>query len=642
MCGIAGYVGKRASLEEDYFRLMQDCLVHRGPDDDGTWRSQDRLVTLGSRRLAILDRSEMGHMPMVSRSGKLVIVLNGEIYNYLELRDLLGQKGYSFSSGGDTEVLLTAYEEWGSDCLSRLNGMFAFAVWDVAQKKLFAARDRFGEKPLFYCYDRERETFVFASEMKALFASGLIDPVANPSAVHSFMTAFRADHDQSTMFRGVSSLRGGYALTLSSSDFELKTWRYWDLNPEAEIHLEDDTAYTERLLELLNDSVRLRLRSDVPVGSSLSGGLDSSTIVGLMARQYRGDRQATFSARFRDAHVDEGRFIKAVCDFTGVENHAVYPDPARYCEEAELIAWHQEEPFHSSSIYAQWEVMRLARDCNVTVLLDGQGADEILAGYSTYLGAHVRGLILGGDYRGAWNSIRAHDRHNTMTSLPVAMSTLVPLATRITARRLLRHRELSREFEQSVPKGHINGRNPFVAPLKRELYATLMHNVLPGLLRYADRNSMAFSREVRLPFLDHRLVEFMFGIPTDQIVRGGVSKAILRDAIRGVVPEVVRERRDKIGFATPEQSWMRSGPMRTWVRDLICSREFLSRPWIDPKIVSETWKSFEVGDSQAIKTTWKWLSLETWARVFLDGAWRGLQSAESSLKPRSAGARTWA
>jgi asparagine synthase (glutamine-hydrolysing) len=627
-------------VDDEHFTAMRDCLVHRGPDDQGTWRSSDRLVVLGSRRLAILDRSQMGHMPMVSRSGNSVMVLNGEIYNYIELREQLAQKGYRFTSTGDTEVLLAAYEEWGTDCLSRLNGMFAFAVWDAAQKRLFAARDRFGEKPLFYFYDRAREVFLFASEMKALFASGLVEPEANPADVSGFMSGFRPDHGESTMFRGVETLRGGHALTLSSPGFELTTWRYWDLEPEAETHLESDAAYTERFLELLSDSVRLRLRSDVPVGSSLSGGLDSSTIVGLVSRQYRGKRQETFSARYRDARVDEGRFIQAVCEFNDVENHAVYPDPARYCQEAELIAWHQEEPFPSSSIYAQWNVMRLARDCNVTVLLDGQGADETMAGYHSYLGAHVRDLLAHGSFVDAWHSLREHSRRRSMTSLPVAMSTLVPPGVRLVARNLSRRRQLHRNFEKSVPRGCPKPENRFANPLKKELYTTLTASVLPALLRYADRNSMAFSREVRLPFLDHRLVEFLFSVPAAQIMRGGVTKMILRDAIRGLVPEVVRERRDKIGFATPERMWM-TGPMQTWVRDLIFSPEFLARPWTDPKIVGETWKKFEANDSQAIRTASKWISLEIWARVFLDGRGRALPPAESSLQTSIGGPGRW-
>ncbi len=284
--------------------------------------------------------------------------------------------------------------------------------------------------------------------------------------------------------------------------------------------------------------------------------------------------------------------------------------------------------------------MRLARDCNVTVLLDGQGADETLAGYPTYLGAHVRGLFARGRVVDAWNSMREHSRHQSMTSLPIAMSTLVPSGARLAARRLSRRRELNRDFEKSVPRGHAKGENRFANPLKNELYTTLMLSVLPALLRYADRNSMAFSREVRLPFLDHRLVEFLFSIPVDRIMRGGMSKVIMRNAIRGLVPEVVRERTDKIGFATPEWTWM-TGPMRAWVRDLLFSPEFLARPWTDPKIVSETWKRFEASDFQAIKTAYKWTSLEIWARVFLDGRRPALQPVESSLQTSSAGQGKW-
>jgi asparagine synthase (glutamine-hydrolysing) len=534
-------------------------------------------------------------------------------------------------------VLLAAYESWGEECLSRLNGMFAFAVWDAWNQRLFAARDRFGEKPFYYVYDRQRQVFVFGSEIKALFASGLVDPSPDYNAVSGFISFFRMDSDDGTMFQGVRALPGAHSLVLSRSTFDLKVSRYWDLQPEAEVRLGSDVAYAERALELLSDAVRIRLRSDVPVGSSLSGGLDSSTIVGLVARYYSGARQAVFSARFSDSTLDEGRFIQAVCDSTPVESHSVYPDPARFCEEAMLLAWHQEEPYSSSSIYAQWSVMRLARDAGVTVLLDGQGADEVLAGYPVYLGAQVRGLCERGHFASAMQLMLAYIQEKGMGSLPISMASFISPSARRLVRRVVRPRELPPDFGYYWQNARQDVSAGFEDPLKEELYRTLTKNVLPGLLRYADRNSMAFSREVRLPFLDHRVVEYAFGIPSEQLLRGICTKFVLRNAVRGLVPEVVRTRKDKIGYEPPQQAWM-AGPMRPWIQDLFFSRAFMTRPWIDRKIVDKTWRAFNGGYPHACGTLWKWLSLEMWARVFLDGGWRSfLLTGDRAMETSTSG-----
>jgi len=547
----------------------------------------------------------------------LWIVFNGEIYNYVELREELEAKGYRFLSQSDTEVLLAAYDAWGTDCLVRLNGMFAFALWDDRRKRLFVARDRFGEKPFYYHFRPGRGIFLFGSEIKSLLVPKAIDAIPNNHAVHGFLALRELDRGAETFFQDILSLPPAHALLFSPDPECLSIWRYWDLDPGAEIRLASDDAYGERLLELLEDSVRIRLRSDVPVGSSLSGGLDSSTIVSLIARHLSGQRQETFSARFHDARFDEGPYIQRVVESVGVQPHFVYPDPAKLPDELEALTWHQDEPFFGSSVYAQWCVMRLARESGVTVLLDGQGGDELLAGYHYFFGSYYRGLLQDFRWGTFLSSIYRFTRDRGYGSLPVIFFYLLPSSVRPALRRLARPAADSAAFARQWTATPTKPVSRFKDPLKAALYQTLTADVLPLLLRYADRNSMAFSREVRLPLLDHRLVEFLFSIPSDQKIRGGETKVVLRNAIRGVVPEAIRTRTDKLGFAPPQAVWLR-GPLRSWAEDVFHSSAFRQRPWIENKTVEHVWHRFLTGQSQWDTIVWRWLSLEAWARVFLD------------------------
>ncbi len=617
MCGIVGCVSKTPVLTSEQAVAMRDSLAHRGPDDAGLWTSAKGDVVLGSRRLAILDLSPGGHQPMQDKTGTLRGVFNGEIYNYVELREELKQKGYRFRSLTDTEVLLAAYDAWSTDCLARLNGMFAFAIWDEKHKRLFAARDRFGEKPFYYHYRPERGVFLFGSEIKALLISKVIEARPNNPAVYQFLDLREIDRGAETLFRDILALPPAHALAYSPGQGTLKIWRYWDLDPEAEIRLANDEAYGERLLELLRDSVRIRLRSDVPVGSSLSGGLDSSTIVSLIAQHLNGQRQETFSARFHDARFDEGPHIQRVVDWAGVQPHFVYPDPAKLPDELEVLTWYQDQPFFGSSVYAQWNLMRLARECGVTVLLDGQGGDELLGGYHYYFGSYYRGLVQQVRWGTFLSSFYRFVRDQGYGSLPIIFYYFLPSSVRPALRRLARPAAVPVEFAHQWGARPVRLVSRFRDPLNAALYQTLTTDVLPSLLRYADRNSMAFSREVRLPLLDHRLVEFLFAIPVDQKIRGAETKVVLRNAIRGLVPEEIRTRKDKLGFAPPQASWLR-GPQRSWVEEVFHSSAFRHRSWTEPKVVEHIWRRFLGGQSQWDTIIWRWISLEFWARVFLD------------------------
>lgn len=564
MCGIVGCISRKRILSKEDFVLVRDVMIHRGPDDAGVWESADGTVRLGSRRLAIIDLSPAAHQPMLDETGSLVITHNGEIYNYLELRTELERCGHRFRSNSDTEVLLAAYQEWGKDCLDRLNGMFAFAIWDAKRQELFAARDRFGEKPFYYCKPGQEE-FLFASEIKSLLATKLIHPRPDLKAIYRYLAHREIDVGEDTLFEGVRALPPAHALAYSRARNELKIWRYWDLDPEVETRLPNDASYAERFLELLTDAVRLRLRSDVLVGSSLSGGLDSSTIVCLIANKLRGGIQKTFSARFHDPRYDEGGYIQRVIEWTGVEGHTVYPDPACLPEEIEKLTWHQEQPFFSTSIYAGWSVMRLAKEQGVAVLLDGQSGDETLAGYPIYFGPHLRELLLSLHWGKLAGDIYRYVREHGLRHLPVIFFSFLPEGLRQPFRKRVRPLAISPEFARTWGEGE---RKPlshkFRGPLQEALYETLTETMLPALLRYADRNSMAFSREIRLPFLDYRLVEFLFSISVDQKLRGATTKLVMRNAIKGIVPEEIRLRKDKLGFAPPQPVWM-NGPLRAWI-----------------------------------------------------------------------------
>ena len=414
MCGILGlYRIEGGSV--DISALVAGTAVqrHRGPDDEGyvlvdsrrgeavacTGDDSDprvRLphvsrfagerrfdVCLGFRRLAIHDLSPAGHQPMASRDGRLWIVFNGEIYNFRDLRAELESHGYRFETDSDTEVILAAYDKWGEECLRFFNGMWAFAIWDIQKRELFIARDRFGEKPLHYTHSSG--LFAFSSEMKGLWAAGAADPKIDDEGLARYRLCGETDASEQTLFSGVRRLLQSHSLRVTPAGL-LPVRRYWDLHPHA-TRDQSEAQSIERFRELCVDSVNLRLSADVPVGSSLSGGLDSSTVVSIIASLLPPQStQKTFSARFNEQQLDEGKWMNLVIEAAGrIQPHFVFPDREGFLSSLQTVFWHQEEPFVSSSIYAQWCVMRLAKDHGVTVLLDGQGADEILGGYHSYL-----------------------------------------------------------------------------------------------------------------------------------------------------------------------------------------------------------------------------------------------------------------
>jgi asparagine synthase (glutamine-hydrolysing) len=580
MCGIFGVLTTSQPVAAFQIERALAAIRHRGPDGEGIWRRPEGappFVTFGHRRLAIIDLSDSAAQPMESRHGAVCLTYNGEIYNYRELRDELESAGFAFRSTGDTEVLLNAYRHWGPACLSRLNGMFAFCLWDETKRELFAARDRFGEKPFHYCYDERRGCFVFASEIKSLLASGLVPWSINDRALARYVTDNILDGHAETLYDPVRRLLPGRALRLRwrPDGTTLDIHRYW-APPRPGATGGDPSRAADRFRELFEDSVRLRLRSDVSVGTSLSGGVDSSAIVCAIHQLGAGGGQKTFSSRVPGSKLDEGEYINAVRANTGIDGYDVVPSAVELRSLFPTLCLHMEEPFPQTSMFAQFLVMRLAQEHRVIVLLDGQGADELLGGYQGYFrlryGDMARELRVGALRRelGVYSRLRAGRRALTPKGI---VGALLPqrLESALSGRSASKARFgvwWDRGWMASIDADNSReSRNlPHSGRFMAALYRDALEGPLQELLRYGDRNSMAWSREVRQPFLDHRLAEYSFALAPEMKISEGMTKVVLRRAMRGLVPDVILDRPEKFAFETPLGHWL-SGPLRSWAEE---------------------------------------------------------------------------
>jgi asparagine synthase (glutamine-hydrolysing) len=536
---------------------MTDAMAQRGPDGRGAW--SDRHAALGFRRLAIIDLHERSNQPL--HLGPLHLVFNGEIYNYLELRDELRALGHRFETEGDGEVLLHAWRQWGEGALDRFEGMFALALWDDGVRQLTLAVDRFAEKPLFYA--RRGNGLVFASTVRALRAGELGIGVPDERAVGDFLALGAMPLLPRTFFADVMRLPPAHMARWEGGALRLR--RYW--SPARVPVPNDPAAVARQLRSMLLDSVKLRLRSDVPVGTSLSGGVDSSAIVGLCARVAEDQSRHAFTATFAGFPRDEWSYASTIASAAGVtHHHAVRPLADELLDDLQTLVRDQEEPFLSTSIYAQWRVMRAAHEAGVTVLLDGQGADELFGGY---LGSGGWALRSGGPRA----AIMALARNPTIAK-DLASSYAIGRAPRALVRR---HR--LRRSSPYVTRGladRASAAPPIPSdwpeagtPLRQELLREAFQTSLPNLCRYADRDSMAHSVEVRMPFLDRRLAEFALSLPARQVFDGGVTKCSLRAALRGVVSDEILDRREKIGYETPQESWLNAPAVRAHMAEIV-------------------------------------------------------------------------
>ncbi len=650
MCAIAGILSPNGRpVDPGMLQRMIEVQAHRGPDGEGyvllSLAGRERpfavrgritgahglaghryCLGLGHRRLAIVDTSAAGHQPMSTADQRYWVTYNGEIYNYLELRAELAGLGHVFQSQSDTAVLLAAYREWGLSSLSRFNGMFSFAIWDAERRRLLCARDRLGVKPFYYLWDGS--LFVFASEIKALLV-GQPERTANQKAIFRYLDEGCLDDGAETFFQDVQQLLPGHLLVLE--DGKLHIERYWDLPDEGSGRIGSPQKASEELGALLRDAVRIRLRSDVPVGSCLSGGLDSSALVCLADQLLREDtsladhpvrvRQETFSSCFQDPRYDERQFINLVVDATGVEPHYAFPDPKELAAALPRLVWHQDEPFGSTSIFAQWMVMQDAAQHGVKVLLDGQGADELLAGYHGFFGARFADLIAGCRWKTLVREWLAYRRLHGAMPPQIAANFVrafvpAPLVRRLRSRIVGGAAWIDKNFlrVQSENEAHATSASTHVRSMQRRL---LFSNGLRALLHCEDRNSMAFGIEARLPFLDYRMVEFLYRLSDEEKLRDGWTKFALRTALEGVVPRQIQWRIDKLGFVTPEDHWFRTD-LKEFASDILSDARTRERGYLNVDAAKREFGHHVAGRKSLGFVLWRWLNLELWCRQFLD------------------------
>jgi asparagine synthase (glutamine-hydrolysing) len=659
MCGIVGILSLGgAPVDPVVLQRMNDRPAHRGPDGAGyllAWPADGRLahafvrdiaawdrradarIALGHRRLAILDLSERGIQPMAADGGGTWIVFNGEIYNHRALRVELERAGYTFTTRTDTEVLLQAYQRWGEACLERIQGMFAFAIWDGGAGRLFCARDRLGIKPFYYATPPGH--LVFASEIKALLAFPALTAVADDDAVVDYLVHANCDYGERTVFRGVRALPAGHALSVDFASGRVRVRRYWELSPPAARNGTSDAAHLERLKRLLLDTTRTHLISDVRAGSCLSGGLDSSTVVSLIGKLWReqpeaatavGDRFFTFTSCWDYPELDERSYALSAAQAMGATPHLVFPSAADFWGVFEKMAWHQDMPFPSTSYYAQWSVMRAAREAGVKVLLDGQGGDEVFGGYAKFRYAYLMSLLRSGRWGRMAREVGAMVRQGDVyvldlrrgyRYLPGTLRRLLGVDSLL--RGILRtdwSRAVASESTPATRWWRYASNNHTAdsgwSMMQRIQVDDLLVDTLPLLLRMEDRSSMAFSLEARVPLLDHVLVEYGVGLPDHLKVHDGWSKFAIREVMRGAMPDRVRLRTTKLGFAAPDRHWL-TKELRPVVADLI-GGQLRSARYVDPAPLRRWYDAPRArsASTEAHLGLFRVLALEMWMRAF--------------------------
>ncbi|MBI1838100.1 MAG: asparagine synthase (glutamine-hydrolyzing) [Flavobacteriia bacterium] len=608
MCGISGILNFTSHTPEvDEINIMIDHLKHRGPDANGYFIEKN--VALGHTRLSILDLSESGNQPFESFNNRFVLVYNGEIYNYVELRKEL-ENEFTFKTDTDTEVLLNAYIKWGEEFLNRLNGMFALAIYDRIESKLFCARDRFGVKPFYYYKDKNR--FIFASEPKAIIAILKQKPKADFQRIYDFLVFNRTDHDESTFFEGIKKLTHGHTISIQNKEFNISKW--YNLREEAKkVSFTNPTEY----YQMLQSSINIRLRSDVPVGLTLSGGLDSSAIASILIHDFHKSDLNTFSAVYgQDKKGDESKYINLYKD--ELKNmHAISPSSDELLNDLEDFINTQQEPFGTTSIYANYKIMKEANH-SVKVMLNGQGADEHLAGYHYFFGNYYMELFK----RFKWikltrESYMYYKKHHSFFAIKSFIYYLVP--SKIQSHYKISQKGfLNKEFVNTYSKKNNVLKKLFDSVSLNESLLNHFDYKLEHLLKWDDRNSMRFGIESRNPFLDYRLIEKSINMPINFKINQGITKKILRDGLKGILPEEIRNRQDKIGFSTPEDEWFRSEKFKVVIFEILQSSSFKKRNIVDPEKAIELYNKHLLNEINISTEIWKWINLELWFRKFID------------------------
>jgi len=640
MCGIAGIVARENQrLDFAWLGAMAESIAHRGPDDErfliiDSGRGKEYLfrrdeppdsagdVGFAHRRLSIIDLSESASQPMSDEKRQVWIVYNGEIFNYLEIRKDLIRLGHRFQTQSDTEVILEAYLEWGRDCLRRFNGMWAFVIYDFRTARLFGARDRFGIKPFFYHFSSR--FFSFASEIKALLKLPWVERKPFFPAIKDYLYYSRVDTSRYTFFSGIHELEPGQYFDIDMRpEFRLSLSKWWKLEENLDEIPRETNEIREKFRDLLLSSIRLRLRSDVPLGTCLSGGLDSSAIVSLANPFLEEGRQKTFSIVHPGFRFDESLYVDEIAKNFRLIPHKRTITGKDLLQDLENVIEAHDEPFTSTSMYAQWKVFELAKRHGVTVTLDGQGADELLAGYSYFKPVYWSELLQRLRLARFFKEIHS----DSPPAGGFLMNGLTALTGFLSHRRMIAWAGLrdvqyvqdwiAKDFFKEVEFPHPRLEIKFNSRLNQRLYEVFAHDGLPALLRYGDRNSMCHSVESRMPFLDYRLVSFVFSLPPEFKIHNGLSKTILRLALKKDIPPLILDRRDKIGFVTPEAEWFRTG-MKDRMKNIFYSSSIQARGLYRVRKLRELFQKHLDGSLDASRPLWRAFHLELWMRKYID------------------------
>lgn len=624
MCGIVGAYSPDFKVDQNLIKAMTNVLHHRGPDSEGYYFENN--VGLGHRRLKIIDLSDRGDQPMFNEDDSIVIVFNGEIYNYIEIRELLIKRGHQFKSETDTEVIIHCYEEYGYNCLSHLNGMFSFAIWDKNKRILFCARDRFGIKPFYYFKDKRN--FIFSSEIKAFLKYENFAAEVNQRMLYHYLFYGKMDHTHETFFKNVYQLpQSSYMLV--GEDGVVKH-QYFKLEKNGEI-ISDKKAF----LFLLQDSIKLMLRSDVPVGLLLSGGVDSTSIACIIddlrqkGFQSKNFMDQTFSAGSTLPEYDESRYVKIVSQKVKARTNIIYPDGKDLIATLSKIIWFHDEPIPGTSIFAHWHLMELAKKNAIKVLLIGQGADEILCGYKPYHYYYLAELIKNMRLKRFLKEMNLHSDQYSLSKSFVVRFTLQKFFTEIfnfklaaVVNRYDNYFNLDIDKDEKIFYEYRDGRDL----VSTKSYNDIFYTNLPYILHYEDRNSMAWSIESRVPFLDHRLVEMAYAMPTSLKVDGVNRKIMLRNAVQNIIPDEIRCRVDKMAFTTPMHKWLAEDAKQD-INDIFNSSLFRSRGFFNISTINNAYEKYCQGDLKYKEIVWRSLSVELWMRAFMDRGELMIQSS---------------
>tara|TARA_Y100000817_G_scaffold314854_1_gene315562 strand:- start:221 stop:2074 length:1854 start_codon:yes stop_codon:yes gene_type:complete len=606
MCGISGICGD--NWESNQLYAMTKIQEHRGPDNKGHFINTNHKIGLGHNRLSIIDLSDSANCPMTDTSGSVTVVFNGEIYNYLELRDQLTY--YPFQTKGDTEVILAAYIRWGERCVQKFIGMFSFAIWDESKNQLFCSRDRLGIKPFFF--HTQENTFYFASDAKALFAAGV--PVKPDwKQWTTYLTKGYYDHSRDTFFEGVKTLPGGHNLVYKNNQVHITPyWKMEDSPKGSSSRSIND--YSEELQSLVSESLNLHMRSDVPVNVNLSGGIDSGILATILDTSNYSVPITSFTSSFDDINYDESHMIPDL-GLTNFVNMKHVTNASSIPSLAEELLWHQEAPYGGIPTLAYYDLHKFMQTSSTKVSLEGQGFDELFGGYKYVQPYHYADIVVEQGWNGLEQQISPKYLSPTVktqiksildyNAVPVNQDSTEHLKTNCLSHNILHFDDEFAGFDR-----------PFSRFLDNILYQDLMHTKLPRVLRMNDKLSMATGIELRVPFLDHRLVEFAFTLPNHLKIRNGQGKFILREMSRAYLPKSLITQ-NKISVVTPQTLWLKT-ELKAWVSDIINSTSFKTREIFDNHAIQSAYAQFIDTDQNNSFFVWQWLNTELWFQKFID------------------------